>query len=204
METREAFAVVEEYEAAPNTCCAALPSYQSHKQVWALKIKEIHFDRNRRGENEETDGTAIIVPEEGGYAPIRVSAEYVNKHNPQVGGYWVQYQDGYQSWSPAELFESGYTAYKPSDNPHGRYAGIGWAVKHMQNGMSVRRAGWNGKGMFVFLVRDAWRGVCQGMPPMSQDLARSPFVAIKTADNQLVPWTASQADLLAVDWEIAE
>jgi len=38
-----------------------------------------------------------------------VSAEFLAKHKPEVGGYWVQYADGYQSFSPAAAFEEGYT-----------------------------------------------------------------------------------------------
>jgi hypothetical protein len=52
---------------------------------------------------------AFITPEEEGYAPIPVSFEYLRKHNPQVGGYYVVYADGYKSWSPAQAFEEGYT-----------------------------------------------------------------------------------------------
>ena len=84
-----------------------LPKYQSHKQVWALKIKSIVKDGE--GENRETDGSAVITPEEEGYAPFSVSGEYLHKHKPQVGGYYVQYSDGYESWSPADFFEQGYT-----------------------------------------------------------------------------------------------
>ena len=76
-----------------------LPRYQCHKKVWALKIKEI----------VGVDGGAEITPEEKGYAAFPVSLEYVNKHNPHVGGYYVVYQDGYKSFSPAEAFEEGYT-----------------------------------------------------------------------------------------------
>lgn len=45
--------------------------------------------------------------------PVRfgVSKEYREKHKPQVGGYWVRYMDGYESFSPAEAFEDGYTLY---------------------------------------------------------------------------------------------
>ena len=85
-----------------------LPRYQSHKKVWALKIKEVVMN-NANVPNAETDGSAMIVPEDAGYAPFRVSAEYVSKHKPKAGGYWVQYEGGYQSWSPADAFESGYT-----------------------------------------------------------------------------------------------
>lgn len=87
-----------------------MPRYRSHKEVWALKIKEIEFDLDKaRSEGRETDGSATIVPEDEGYAPFRVDADYVHKHNPKAGGYYVVYKDGYESWSPAEAFESGYT-----------------------------------------------------------------------------------------------
>ena len=87
-----------------------MPKYQSHKKVWALKIKEVVFDSHLAKEtNRETDGSAIITPEDGKYAPFKVDGQYVYKHEPQVGGYFVQYEDGYKSWSPADVFESGYT-----------------------------------------------------------------------------------------------
>ncbi|MCB8880104.1 hypothetical protein ACELLULO517_07645 [Acidisoma cellulosilytica] len=77
-----------------------MPRYQSHKKVWALKIRDITLHSN---------GTAIIMPEEGRYTSFTVDASYVLKHAPQAGGYYVVYDDGYKSWSPAEAFESGYT-----------------------------------------------------------------------------------------------
>ena len=84
-----------------------MPQYQSHKKVWALKIAAIK--RDGEGENRETDGSAMITPEEEGYAPFRVDQEYMRKHKPEVGGYYIVYKDGYKSWSPAEAFEEGYT-----------------------------------------------------------------------------------------------
>jgi hypothetical protein len=84
-----------------SACGTPLPRYICNKQVWALKIKEIT--------PRWTDGTgAIITPEEKGYAPFEVSQEYMQKHQPRVGGYWVQYKDGYTSFSPAQAFEEGY------------------------------------------------------------------------------------------------
>lgn len=87
-----------------------MPKYQSHKKVWALKIKGIVFDKDLADETgRETDGSATITPEENGYGPFKVDQAYVSKHNPKVGGYYVVYDDGYKSWSPAEAFEAGYT-----------------------------------------------------------------------------------------------
>jgi len=70
------------------------PRYKSIKEVWALKIKAI-------------DGLKI-TPEEEGYAPFDVDEAYMEKHKPEVGGYYVVYKDGYKSWSPAKAFEEGY------------------------------------------------------------------------------------------------
>lgn len=87
-----------------------LPRYQCHKKVHAFKITKIVIDGE--GENRETDGTALLHHEEGYFMPVKVSAEYMHKHKPQVGGYYVVYEDGYLSFSPAEAFEDGYTLIK--------------------------------------------------------------------------------------------
>lgn len=72
-----------------------LPRYQCHKRVGALKIKAID--------------ACVITPADEAYAPFEVPREYLAKHQPQPGGYYVVYDDGYQSFSPAETFEQGYT-----------------------------------------------------------------------------------------------
>jgi hypothetical protein len=77
-----------------------MPRYKCHKEVWALKIKAIKRDG---------DGSATITPDDPGYASFKVDRDYVAKHKPQAGGYYVVYDDGYKSWSPAEAFEAGYT-----------------------------------------------------------------------------------------------
>lgn len=77
--------------------------------------------------------------------------------------------------------------------------GIGWAIKQMHNGSRVTRPGWNGKGMFLFLINN-WTytdGKQDNFPNL-------PFIAMKTADNKVVPWLASQTDALAMDWMIYE
>lgn len=77
-----------------------LPRYASHKQVWALKIQAIATN---------PDGSGVMVPEDERYAAINLEAEYMSKHQPKIGGYYIQYKDGYKSFSPAEPFEEGYT-----------------------------------------------------------------------------------------------
>lgn len=87
-----------------------MPKYKCHKEVWALKIASIELDSTKaQAENRETDGSAIISPSDEGYAPFRVDHEYMRKHKPEAGGYYVVYGDGYKSFSPAGPFESGYT-----------------------------------------------------------------------------------------------
>lgn len=76
-----------------------LPSYKSHKIVYALKIKVVNVE----------DGMIGIVPEDDRYAEFQVDSAYYDKHKPQAGGYYVVYEDGYKSWSPADAFENGYT-----------------------------------------------------------------------------------------------
>lgn len=87
-----------------------MPKYQCHKKVWALKIKSVELDIDAANkEGRETDGSARLIPEDGAYAPLKVDSDYVRKHKPEAGGYYVSYADGYKSFSPAAAFEEGYT-----------------------------------------------------------------------------------------------
>lgn len=82
-----------------------MPRYKCHKEVWALKIADVK-DPTEPG--NESDGTRIIIPADTGYSPFIVDRDYVRKHNPQSGGYYIVYADGYKSFSPAKAFEDGY------------------------------------------------------------------------------------------------
>lgn len=68
-------------------------------------------------------------------------------------------------------------------------ADFGWALARMRNGGHVFRRGWNGKGMFI------------GIQNAGYDRNTLSYLWIRTADNNIVPWVASQTDLLAMDWE---
>lgn len=70
--------------------------------------------------------------------------------------------------------------------------GIGWAIEQLTQGARVRRAGWNGKGMWLELQY-----------PDENSKMTLPYVFMSTADKHLVPWLCSQTDLLAYDWELA-
>ena len=92
--------------AAPGSPSVEMPRYRSHKVVHALKIRAV-TDPTEPG--NESDGSRLLHFEEQGYGALRVVAEYVRKHHPEAGGYYVVYDDGYASWSPAKAFEDGYT-----------------------------------------------------------------------------------------------
>ena len=73
-----------------------MPRYRCHKEVWAIKIAEVHHN-------------GMIVPADEGYGVFQAPDGYLEKHDPQPGGYYVLYHDGYASFSPAAAFEAGYT-----------------------------------------------------------------------------------------------
>jgi len=72
------------------------------------------------------------------------------------------------------------------------------ALNRIKNGYKVSRIGWNGKGMFLFHV-DAY---AWSMSWGEETYPLLPFIAMKTAGGSVVPWLASQTDILADDWGI--
>jgi hypothetical protein len=77
------------------------------------------------------------------------------------------------------------------------------ALIMLKDGHRIARTGWNGKGMYLALVKPpaAWELHAGIRGPIYQ---LEPFIAMKTADNKLIPWLASQTDLLSEDWEVLD
>lgn len=75
---------------------------------------------------------------------------------------------------------------------------FGAALDLIKKGDRVARAGWNSEGMYLFRVAH-WDGTGDGA---LNDCPHSPFIAMKTADGKVVPWLASQTDVLAEDWAL--
>jgi hypothetical protein len=90
---------------------------------------------------------------------------------------------------------------------------IGWAVARLKEGKAVQRIGWNGKGMFLFLLPEG-----NGLPTkiihdpalravVERELGGDTFDALAsvrmfTADKKILTgWLCSQSDLLATDWQ---
>jgi hypothetical protein len=100
-----------------------LPKYRCHKVVRAIKItnvaKHAHpdpaaddgvFEASAKFQGaslitQTTYGRRIVIP---------VDADWYRVHKPSSGGYFVEYEDGYTSFSPAKPFESGYSAIEAS------------------------------------------------------------------------------------------
>lgn len=82
-----------------------MPKYQCHKQVWALKIAAIEFDK---------DGSAKFAPIDDRYDTICTKANFHDRWRGSEGdlGYYVVYEDGYESWSPTSAFDAGYSLIK--------------------------------------------------------------------------------------------
>ena len=78
---------------------------------------------------------------------------------------------------------------------------FGDAIKALKAGKSVARTGWNGKGMFLFLVagQEIAKGTKFGFGQYEGEPDWNGFITMK---NKLVPWLASQTDVLAEDWQI--
>jgi len=118
--------------------------------------------------------------------------------NPEDEGYLVKYSDSYESWSPKEAFDEAYRVDGNLNYGHAQYL--------LNKGKKAARAGWNGKGMFIFLVpankypaSGNKNGTMVGIFPNDM-VPYGAYIAMKTAQGNVVPWLCSQTDALAEDW----
>ena len=81
-----------------------LPKYECTKTVHAMKIKSVEVVT-------DPEEGAMLIPDDDSCIQVYVDGEYVKKHNPQPGGYFVVYKDGYKSFSPAPAFKAGYVPF---------------------------------------------------------------------------------------------
>lgn len=83
---------------------------------------------------------------------------------------------------------------------------FGEAVAALKAGHRVMRSGWNGKGMFLFLVVGqavtAAINERYGSRKEQEDIPVMDAIYMQTADGRLVPWLASQTDILSNDWQV--
>lgn len=110
-------------------------------------------------------------------------------------GYKVRYADGYESFSPKEVFEE---AYRETSSMN-----FGLALEAAKKGARIARAGWNGKGQYVELACCISYLTTGGLHVNADHnaIGNKALAFVGTSGVQL-GWLASQADMLADDWMI--
>lgn len=107
---------------------------------------------------------------------------------------------GYVNWLTKDAFDK---TYRKVDGMT-----FSDALRLVKMGVPVRRAGWNGKGLFIFMVQGSSFTV--NRPPLNELFPEGTIIDyrghidMKTVDGSIVPWVASQTDLLGEDWEVVE
>lgn len=149
-----------------------------------IGTKAINAKPMNRLEYNEVRGWTLPADEDG--ADEGYLVEYVDGGKPNTPHY-----AGYVSWSPKEQFDK---AYRETSGMT-----FGMAVEALKIGKCVRRAGWNGAGLWLEL-----------MPPHAESDMTLPYIFMcypldaKTTPGCRVPWLASQTDVLTDDWMIVE
>lgn len=88
--------------------------------------------------------------------------------------------------------------------------GFETALINLKSGRRVCRAGWNGKGMWLTIVRPKgllelepeYYTTADGRDGMLYRLSYAPHIAMRAAPGDMVPWLASVTDLMAEDWMV--
>lgn len=146
-----------------------------------------------RGEYNDYRGWAI--PEDECGSDLGYLVEYLDGGKPNHPKH-----PGYISWSPKEQADR---AYKPLSSMT-----FGDALVALKAGKKVARSNWTGKGRFLFLIPGFTLTVDRppllGIYPEGAELNHHAYIAMRTADNKIVPWLCSQTDALAEDWVIVD
>jgi hypothetical protein len=90
-----------------DTPSTEMPRYRSHKTVWALEIDAV-------GMNADSEGRRWLEFRDEGFAGLKAPAEMFARYVPVPGDFYVQYADGYTSFSPRKAFLEGYTREVPA------------------------------------------------------------------------------------------
>jgi hypothetical protein len=154
-------------------------------------------------------GVKLIQAEPQNKVGIAADKETVGEFGSQsveLPGYKVVYEDGYVSWSPADVFEE---AYRETTG-----LTFGLAIEALKKGKCVARKGWNGKGMFIYkaLPNTVPAEVVPKMVSLSEEtkklitssLTFGSGMTIVKPDGTADSWVASSSDTFAEDWFIVE
>ena len=112
-------------------------------------------------------------------------------------GYRVIYPDGYESWSPKDVFEA---AYREASGMN-----FGLAIEAAKMGKKIARAGWNGKNQYVELASCiSYINAAGETVNCDHEAIGNKALAFVGTSGVQMGWLASQADMLADDWMIVE
>ena len=151
-----------------------------------IGTKQVNAQPMTRGDYNVLRGWKLPGNEDGGDAGYLV--EYVDGGKPNTENF-----DGYVSWSPKEQFEN---AYQTSGS-----LSFGHAIELLKKGNKVARTGWNGKGVWLGLVEDTYAiNFVNTDNDELESYENQRYIVMKTVDEKIVPWLASQTDVLANDW----
>ena len=116
---------------------------------------------------------------------------------PDEEGYKVRYPDGYESFSPKDVFEA---AYRETD-----CLSFGLAIEAAKKGKRIARRGWNGKNQYVELAeRISYENAAHEVVNANHEAIGNKALAFVGTSGVQLGWLASQADMLADDWMIVE
>ena len=112
-------------------------------------------------------------------------------------GYKVVYPDGYESWSPKDVFEASYRETSGMS--------FGLAIEAAKMGKKIARAGWNGKSQYVELAYCiSYKDNAAEIVNVNHCNIGNKALAFVGTSGVQMGWLASQADMLADDWEVVE
>lgn len=148
----------------------------------------------------------LAVFDANGVAHSRTSVLLVQDGQERPGSYyceWMPYQKGQAAKTDALKAQI-----ESKAHADGIGMNFGSAVAALKAGSKVARAGWNGKGMFVYLVPAASYPVQTGAAKSyfgdGSMVPYNAYLALKGVDDTVSTWAPSGSDALAEDWGIVE
>ena len=124
---------------------------------------------------------------------------YLVEYEPQPNDVRCKGHDGYISWTPKEVFEKSYKF-------NGKFE-FGHALFLAKRGLKVARSGWNGAGMFAYIVdKGHYKAKTKAIRGFFEDdiVPYRAYWAIKPAQDDVTPWSPSGSDTLADDWVVVQ
>lgn len=129
----------------------------------------------------------ILFEDRVGYGEIAMV-----EHDPNVGGHMSIHVRSATGWEFV----------REDDEP----MNFGEALDKLKEGLKVQREGWNGKGMFLYYVNaDKYPAKMEIAKTIADDEGKVPYgayVALKTVNGTVIPWTPNMLDMLAEDWQV--